>query len=105
MQTKKLRNAPDSVPVWDRPEQFLFKKDGEVEGLPLRAGWTEAPALAGEGSQVFGTAFFTPDPGETHAEDTAVQVSPDHLVGNRPPIAVAFREAILVDPSKVFELR
>ena len=23
MQSKKLRNAPDPVPVWDRPEQFL----------------------------------------------------------------------------------
>jgi len=60
------------------------------------ARWTKSTSATGKVKEALLTTVRTPDAGKPAARVAAVEVALNHLLDDRPEVAVVFLEAVLV---------
>lgn len=69
---------------------------------PLRAGWAESPALAGERSQILDTTFFAPYPRKAVVGFASLRILTDNFIGDGTPVSVALYKTLIIDIPELF---
>ena len=101
---KRLGNDENHLSMRDiKKERFQHPLFPLLKPLSMTRR-AEAPGLAGERQQVFRMAVRTPYTGKARARIAAIEVALDHLLDDRPGIAILFLEAALIFGKETFEM-